>query len=233
MFATGRAYEQIRNSVGYPQLNVKIAGSHAGISTGEDGATHQCLEDVALMRTIPGMTVLCPADHYEMKAAAKAAIEHVGPVYIRLGRLAIDSFNDPDTYEFELGKGITLQDGNDITVVATGLVVNECRKACLKLQEEGYSVRLINIHTIKPIDRELIIKAAKETGKIITVEEHNVIGGLGDAVLEVTSEECPVKVRKVGVYDRYGYSGPAWELLEEFGLTETGIANVIREELSK
>ena len=233
MFATGRAYEQIRNSVGYPHLNVKIAGSHAGISTGEDGATHQCLEDVALMRTIPGMTVLCPADHWEMKAATKAAIELDGPVYVRLGRLAIDSFNDPDTYEFELGKGITLQEGNDITVVATGLVVNECRKACLKLQEEGYSVRLINIHTIKPIDRELIIKAAKETGKIITVEEHNVIGGLGDAVLEVTSQECPVKVRKVGVYDRYGYSGPAWELLEEFGLTETGIANVIREELQK
>ncbi|MBQ7810086.1 MAG: transketolase family protein [Clostridia bacterium] len=233
MFATGRAYEQIRNSVGYPHLNVKIAGSHAGISTGEDGATHQCLEDVALMRTIPGMTVLCPADHWEMKAATKAAIELDGPVYVRLGRLAIDSFNDPDTYEFELGKGITLQEGNDITVIATGLVVNECRKACLKLQEEGYSVRLINIHTIKPIDRDIIIKAAKETGKIITVEEHNVIGGLGDAVLEVTSEECPVKVRKVGVYDRYGYSGPAWELLEKFGLTETGIADVIREELSK
>lgn len=233
MFATGRAYEQIRNSVGYPHLNVKIAGSHAGISTGEDGATHQCLEDVALMRTIPGMTVLCPADHWEMKAATKAAIELDGPVYVRLGRLAIDSFNDPDTYEFELGKGITLQEGNDITVIATGLVVNECRKACLKLQEEGHSVRLINIHTIKPIDRDIIIKAAKETGKIITVEEHNVIGGLGDAVLEVTSEECPVKVRKVGVYDRYGYSGPAWELLEKFGLTETGIADVIREELAK
>lgn len=233
MFATGRAYEQIRNSVGYPHLNVKIAGSHAGISTGEDGATHQCLEDVALMRTIPGMTVLCPADHWEMKAATKAAIELDGPVYVRLGRLAIDSFNDPDTYEFELGKGITLQEGNDITVIATGLVVNECRKACLKLQEEGHSVRLINIHTIKPIDRDIIIKAAKETGKIITVEEHNVIGGLGDAVLEVTSVECPVKVRKVGVYDRYGYSGPAWELLEKFGLTEAGIADVIREELAK
>ena len=233
MFATGRAYEQIRNSVGYPHLNVKIAGSHAGISTGEDGATHQCLEDVALMRTIPGMTVLCPADHWEMMAATKAAIELDGPVYVRLGRLAIDSFNDPATYEFELGKGITLQEGNDITVIATGLVVNECRKACLKLQEEGHSVRLINIHTIKPIDRDIIIKAAKETGKIITVEEHNVIGGLGDAVLEVTSEECPVKVRKVGVYDRYGYSGPAWELLEKFGLTETGIADVIREELAR
>ena len=233
MFATGRAFEQIRNSVAYPKLNVKIAGSHAGISTGEDGATHQCVEDIAIMRAIPGMVVLNPADHYEMIEAVKAAYAYNGPVYIRLGRLAIDSFNDPDNYTFELGKGITLHEGNDITVVATGLVVNECRKACLKLKEEGYSVRLINIHTIKPIDRDIIIKAAKETGKIITVEEHNVIGGLGDAVVEVTSEECPVKVRKVGVYDRYGYSGPAWELLEKFGLTETGIADVIREELQK
>ncbi|MBQ4104882.1 MAG: transketolase family protein [Clostridia bacterium] len=233
MFSTGRAYEQIRNSIGYPGLNVKIAGSHAGISTGEDGATHQCLEDVALMRTIPGMTVLCPADHYEMMAATKAAIEHEGPVYIRLGRLAIDSFNDPDTYEFELGKGITLHEGNDITVVATGLVVNEARKAVEALEAEGMNVRLINIHTIKPIDREIIIKAAQETGRIITVEEHNVIGGLGDAVCDVVTSECPVPVRKVGVYDRYGYSGPAWELLEKFGLTATGIAQVIREEIAK
>ncbi len=233
MFATGRAYEQIRNSIGYPQLNVKIAGSHAGISTGEDGATHQCLEDVALMRTIPGMTVLCPADHYEMIAATKAAIEHEGPVYIRLGRLAIDSFNDPDTYEFELGKGITLHEGNDITVIATGLVVNEARKAVETLEAEGLNVRLINIHTIKPIDRDIVIKAAKETGRIITVEEHNVIGGLGDAVCDVVTSECPVPVRKVGVYDRYGYSGPAWELLEKFGLTATGIADVIREEIAK
>ncbi len=233
MFATGRAYEQIRNSIGYPNLNVKIAGSHAGISTGEDGATHQCLEDVALMRTIPGMTVLCPADHYEMVAATKAAIEHVGPVYIRLGRLAIDSFNDPATYKFELGKGITMHEGNEITVIATGLVVNEARKAVETLEKEGHSVRLINIHTIKPIDRDIVIKAAKETGRIITIEEHNVIGGLGDAVCDVVTSECPVPVRKVGVYDRYGYSGPAWELLEKFGLTETGIAEVIREELAK
>lgn len=233
MFATGRAFEQIRNSVGYPALNVKIAGSHAGISTGEDGATHQCLEDVALMRTIPGMTVLCPADHYEMMAATKAAIEHVGPVYIRLGRLAIDSFNDPENYKFELGKGITLHEGNDITVIATGLVVNEARKAVEELESEGKSVRLINIHTIKPIDREIILKAAKETGRIITVEEHNVIGGLGDAVCDVVSSEYPVPVRKVGVYDRYGYSGPAWELLEKFGLTASGIKKVILEELSK
>ena len=233
MFATGRAYEQIRNSVGYPNLNVKIAGSHAGISTGEDGATHQCLEDVALMRTIPGMTVLCPADHYEMKAATKAAIELEGPVYIRLGRLAIDSFNDPDNYEFELGKGITLHEGDDITVIATGLVVNEARKAVETLEAEGIKARLINIHTIKPIDREIILKAARETGRIVTIEEHNVIGGLGDAVCDVITSEYPVPVRKVGVYDRYGYSGPAWELLEKFGLTETGIAQVIREEIAK
>ena len=197
MFSTGRAYEQIRNSVAYPELNVKIAGSHAGISTGEDGATHQCLEDIALMRTLPGMTVLNPADHFEMMEATKAAINHVGPVYIRLGRLAIDSFNDPDTYKFELGKGITMHEGNDVAVIASGLVV--------------------------------IIKAAKECGQIITVEEHNIIGGLADAVCEVTSSECPVKVTRVGVQDTFGYSGPAWELLEIFGLTEKNIGKVIRE----
>ena len=229
MFSTGRAYEQIRNSIAYPHLNVKIAGSHAGISTGEDGATHQCLEDIALMRTLPGMTVLNPADHYEMIEATKAAIEHEGPVYIRLGRLAVDSFNDPATYKFELGKGITLHEGNDVAVVATGLCVNEARKAVEALEKEGINARLINIHTIKPIDREIIIKAAKECGQIITVEEHNVIGGLADAVCEVTSSECPVKVTRIGVYDRFGYSGPAWELLEKFGLTETNIKKVITE----
>ncbi len=233
MFATGRAFEQIRNSVAYPNLNVKIAGSHAGISTGEDGATHQCLEDIGIMRTIPGMVVLNPADHWEMKAATKAALEYDGPVYIRLGRLAVDSFNDPDTYKFEWGKGITLEEGSDITVIATGLCVLESLKAVRELKAEGKSVRLINIHTIKPIDRELIIKAAKETGRIITVEEHNVIGGLGDAVCEVTSAECPVPVRRIGVYDRFGYSGPAKELLEIFGLTAPGIKKVIEEELAK
>ncbi|MGN1131438.1 MAG: transketolase family protein, partial [Ruminococcus sp.] len=165
MFATGRAFEQIRNSVAYPNLNVKIAGSHAGISTGEDGATHQCLEDIGVMRTIPNMVVINPADHWEMKAATKAALEHKGPVYIRLGRLAIDSFNDPETYEFELGKGITLHEGNDVTVIATGLVVNEAKKAVEALEKEGINARLINIHTIKPIDKDIIIKAAKETGK--------------------------------------------------------------------
>lgn len=233
MFATGRAFEQIRNSVAYPNLNVKIAGSHAGISTGEDGATHQCLEDIGIMRTIPGMVVLNPADHWEMKAATKAAIEYQGPVYIRLGRLAVDSFNDPDTYEFELGKGITLRDGADITVIATGLCVLESLKAVDELAKEGKSVRLINIHTIKPIDRELVIKAAQETGRIITVEEHNVIGGLGDAVCEVTSAECPVPVRRIGVYDQFGYSGPAKELLDIFGLTAPNIKKVILEELDK
>lgn len=233
MFATGRAFEQIRNSVAYPNLNVKIAGSHAGISTGEDGATHQCLEDIGIMRTIPGMVVLNPADHWEMKAATKAAIEYQGPVYIRLGRLAVDSFNDPDTYKFELGKGITLRDGADITVIATGLCVLESLKAVDELAKEGKSVRLINIHTIKPIDRELVIKAARETGRIITVEEHNVIGGLGDAVCEVTSAECPVPVRRIGVYDQFGYSGPAKELLDIFGLTAPNIKKVILEELDK
>ncbi len=233
MFATGRAFEQIRNSVAYPELNVKIAGSHAGISTGEDGATHQCLEDIGIMRTIPGMVVLNPADHWEMKAATKAALEYNGPVYIRLGRLAIDSFNDPDTYKFEWGKGITLQEGSDITVIATGLCVLESLKAVKELTAEGKSVRLINIHTIKPIDREIIIKAAQETGRIITVEEHNVIGGLADAVCEVTSAECPVPVRRIGVYDRFGYSGPAKELLDIFGLTAPNIKKVIEEELAK
>lgn len=233
MFATGRAFEQIRNSVAYPNLNVKIAGSHAGISTGEDGATHQCLEDIGIMRTIPGMVVLNPSDHWEMKAATKAAIEYEGPVYIRLGRLAVDSFNDPETYEFELGKGITLREGADITVIATGLCVLESLKAVDELRKEGKSVRLINIHTIKPIDREIIIKAAQETGRIITVEEHNVIGGLADAVCEVTSSECPVPVRRIGVYDEFGYSGPAKELLDIFGLTAPNIKKVILEELEK
>lgn len=233
MFATGRAFEQIRNSVAYPELNVKIAGSHAGISTGEDGATHQCLEDIGIMRTLPGMTILNPADHYEMIEATKAAIEHVGPVYIRLGRLAIPSFNDPETYTFELGKGITMHEGNDITVIATGLPVNEARKAAENLEKEGINVRLINIHTIKPIDRDIIIKAAKETGRIITIEEHNVIGGLADAVCEVTSSECPVPVRRIGVNDEFGYSGPANELLSIFGFTAENFEKVIKEELAK
>lgn len=227
MFATGRAYEQIRNSVGYPHLNVKIAGSHAGISVGEDGATHQCCEDIALMRTIPGMVVINPADHYEMTEAVKAAYNYDGPVYIRLGRLAIDSFNDPENYKFELGKGITLKEGNDVTVIATGLVVYEALKAVNSLEEKGINARLINIHTIKPIDRDIIIKAAKETGRIITVEEHSIIGGLGEAVCSVTSESCPVPVTKIGIKDIYGHSGPAVELIKEFGLDSESLAQQI------
>ncbi|WP_135661200.1 transketolase family protein, partial [Caproiciproducens galactitolivorans] len=187
MFSAGRAFEQVRNSVGYPKLNVKIAGSHAGISVGEDGATHQCNEDIALMRTIPGMVVLNPSDHYEMKAAVKAAVEHYGPVYIRLGRLAVESFNNGDDYKFELGKGITLKDGKDITIIATGLMVSRALEAVKALAEQGIDARLVNIHTIKPIDREIIVKAAQETGKIITVEEHSVIGGLGEAVCSVVA----------------------------------------------
>lgn len=227
MFVTGRAYEQVRNSVGYPQLNVKIAGSHAGITVGEDGATHQCCEDLALMRTIPGMVVLNPADHYEMIAATKAAYEHNGPVYIRLGRLAIESFNDPDNYKFEIGKGITLEEGEDVTVIATGLVVYEALKAVKALKEQGKSVRLINMHTIKPIDKDIIIKAAKETGKIITIEEHNIIGGLGEAVAAVTAENCPVPVYRIGVEDTFGHSGPAVGLLAEFGLDAAGLEKKI------
>lgn len=229
MFATGRAFEQIRNSIAYPRLNVKIAGSHAGISTGEDGATHQCIEDIAIMRAIPNMVVLNPADHWEMKEATKAAIAYDGPVYIRLGRLAIESFNDPETYSFEWGRGITLHEGTDVTVVATGLVVNESLKAVRELEAEGISVRLINIHTIKPIDRDIIIKAARETGRIITVEEHNVVGGLADAVCEVITDACPVRVTRIGVQDEFGYSGPAWELLDAFKLTRPHIAQVIRD----
>nr|WP_319489954.1 transketolase family protein [uncultured Caproiciproducens sp.] len=233
MFSTGRAYEQVRNSVGYPKLNVKIVGSHAGISVGEDGATHQCNEDLALMRTIPGMVVLNPSDHYEMKAAVKAAIEHNGPVYLRLGRLAVNSFNNSDDYKFELGKGITLRDGKDITMVATGLMVSRALEAVKTLAEQGIDARLINIHTIKPIDRELIVKAAKETGKIITVEEHNVIGGLGDAVCGALCEEYPVPVIKIGVNDVYGHSGPAVDLLDEFGLNASHIVEVTKKALKK
>lgn len=233
MFAAGRAYEQVRNSVGYPHLNVKIAGSHAGISVGEDGATHQCLEDLALMRTIPGMVVLNPSDHYEMMEAVKAAAAYNGPMYIRLGRLAIDSINHNDDYKFELGKGITLRDGKDITLVATGLLVGEALKAVQELEKEGMDVRLINIHTIKPLDKELIVKAAKETGKIITFEEHNVIGGLGEAVCSAVCEAFPVPVIKVGVNDEFGHSGPAVGLLEEFGLCAAHIADVVRSERKK
>ena len=233
MFSAGRAFEQVRNSVGYPHLNVKIVGSHAGISVGEDGATHQCNEDIALMRTIPGMVVLNPSDHYEMKAAVKAAADYAGPVYIRLGRLAVESFNNSDDYKFEIGKGITLRDGKDITVIATGLMVSRALEAVKTLAEQGIDARLINIHTIKPLDRELVVKAAKETGRIVTVEEHNVIGGLGDAVCGALAEEYPVPVTKIGVNDVYGHSGPAAALLDEFGLNAAHIVETVKKVLGK
>ena len=233
MFAAGRAFEQVRNSVGYPHLNVKIAGSHAGISVGEDGATHQCCEDLALMRTIPGMVVLNPADHYEMLAAVKAAAAYEGPVYIRLGRLAVESVHNNDDYTFELGKGITLRDGKDITVVATGLMVQEAVKAAQDLEAQGIDARVIDIHTIKPLDVDLLVKAARETGRIVTVEEHNVIGGLGEAVASCLSEICPTPVTKIGIYDQFGHSGPAVDLLKEFGLSAENIAATVKKDLSK
>ena len=233
MFSAGRAFEQVRNSVGYPHLNVKIVGSHAGISVGEDGATHQCLEDIALMRSIPGMVVLNPADHYEMQAAVKAAVEYNGPVYLRLGRLAVESFNNSDDYKFEIGKGITLREGKDVTIIATGLMVSRALEAVKELEKAGIDARLINIHTIKPIDRDIIVKAAKETGKIITVEEHNVIGGLGDAVCSVLCEEYPTPVTKIGVNDQFGHSGPAAEMLDVYGLCTSHIVEVTKKVLSK
>ncbi|HIV47437.1 MAG TPA: transketolase family protein [Candidatus Acutalibacter stercorigallinarum] len=233
MFSAGRAFEQVRNSVGYPHLNVKIAGSHAGISTGEDGATHQCCEDIALMRTIPGMVVLNPADHYEMLAAVKAAAQHNGPVYIRLGRLAVESVNNNDDYKFEIGKGITLRQGEDITVIATGLMVGEALKAVDSLAAQGVHARLIDMHTIKPLDEELVRKAAKETGRIVTVEEHNIIGGLGEAVAACVTESCPVPVTRIGVNDVFGHSGPAVDLLKEFGLCAENIEATVKKVLGK
>ena len=224
MFAAGRAYEQIRNSIGYPHLNVKIGATHAGISVGEDGATHQCNEDIALMRTIPGMVVINPADDVEAKAAVKAAAAYVGPVYLRFGRLAAPIFNDATTYKFEMGKGITLRDGKDLTIVATGILVGEAIKAGELLASDGIDARIINIHTIKPIDKELMLKASRETGRILTCEEHSVIGGLGAAVMEAIAEEAPCKVSRLGVNDQYGHSGPGAKLLEEYGFTAENIA---------
>lgn len=223
MFAAGRAFEQVRNSIGYPHLNVKIGATHAGISVGEDGATHQCNEDIALMRTIPGMVVLNPADDIEAKAAVTAAYDHDGPVYMRFGRLAIPIINDKPDYKFELGKGIVLREGKDATIIATGLCVNASLEAAEKMAQKGIDVGVVNIHTIKPIDKELIIEVAKKTGKIITVEEHSVIGGLGGAVCEVLSENCPTPVLRLGVNDCFGHSGPAAGLLHEFGLDAEGI----------
>ncbi len=229
MFASGRAYEIVRNSIGYPHLNVKIGATHAGISVGEDGATHQCCEDIALMRTIPGMTIINPADDVEAKMAVEAAINHNGPVYMRFGRLAAPVFNDAATYKFELGKGVTLKEGSDLTIVATGLMVSEAMEAAKSLEADGISARVINIHTIKPLDKEIICKAARETGKILTVEEHSIIGGLGSAVTEAVCECCPVPVTRIGVEDCFGHSGPAVELLKQFGLCAENIVNKAKE----
>ncbi len=229
MFAAGRAYEIVRNSIGYPHLNVKIGATHAGISVGEDGATHQCNEDIALMRTIPGMTIINPCDDVEAKAAVKAALDFNGPVYMRFGRLAVPVINDEKTYKFELGKGVVMKDGKDVTIVATGLMVNEAVEAAKALEAEGISARVVNIHTIKPLDKELICKCAKETGLIVTAEEHSVIGGLGAAVAETVTECCPVKVVKIGVNDEFGYSGPAVDLLKEFGLSAENIVKTVKE----
>ena len=234
MFAAGRAFEQVRNSVGYPHLNVKIGATHAGLSVGEDGATHQCCEDIAIMRAIPGMVILNPADHVEAKLAVKAAVEYNGPVYLRFGRLAVPVFNDPETYHFEIGKGVTLREGNDITIVATGLMVWEAIKAADTLKAEGIQARVINIHTIKPLDKELIVKAAKETGVMVTVEEHSVVGGLGEAVSSAICEDgVACKVVKIGVQDRFGVSGPALEVLKAFGLTAENIVQTVKEALHK
>ncbi len=229
MFAAGRAYEQVRNAVGYPHLNVKIGATHAGISVGEDGATHQCNEDIALMRTIPGMVIINPADDVEARAAVKAAAEYIGPVYLRFGRLAVPVFNDESTYKFELGKGILLREGTDLTIVATGLCVNSALEAADKLAAEGVSAEVINIHTIKPLDEEIILNSAKKTGRVVTAEEHSVIGGLGSAVCDLLSEKLPTPVKKIGVYDTYAESGPAVKLLEKYRLDGAGLYGQIKE----
>ena len=232
MFAAGRAFEQIRNSVGYPHLNVKVCATHAGITVGEDGATHQCLEDIALMRTIPGMTVINPADATEAAAAVKVAIETSGPFYIRFGRYAVPVLFDSDEYTFELGKGVLLREGSDVTVVATGMMVAAALEAADTLAAEGISVRVINIHTIKPLDTEILAAAARETGAMVTAEEHNVIGGLGSAVTEALAEACPCPVLRVGVNDQFGRSGKVPPLLEMYGLTAGAIVEKVRAALA-
>ena len=229
MFAAGRAYEQVRNSIGYPHLNVKIGATHAGISVGEDGATHQCNEDIALMRAIPGMVVINPSDDVEAHAAVEAACEYEGPVYLRFGRLAVPVINDRPDYKFEIGKGVTLREGKDLTIIATGLPVAASLEAAEMLEKDGISAKVINIHTIKPLDTELIIAAAKETGKVVTVEEHSVIGGLGSAVCECLSEHAPTPVMRIGIQDVFGESGAAVPLLHKYGLDAEGIYNKVKE----
>lgn len=231
MFAAGRAFEQVRNGICYPNLNVKIGATHAGISVGEDGATHQCLEDIGIMRTIPNMVILNPADKAESILAVEAAIKHQGPVYLRFGRLAVPEIFDRETYQFEIGKGVEIVAGTDATVIATGLMVPEAMEAANLLKEEGISVRVINMATIKPIDTDIIVKAAKETGAIVTAEEHNIIGGLGSAVAEVLAENSPVPMRRVGTQDKFGQSGKPAELLELYGLTAANIAKQVKEVL--
>lgn len=228
MFAAGRAFEQVRNSVGYPHLNVKIGATHAGISVGEDGASHQCNEDIALMRTIPGMTVINPSDDVEAKAAVEAAYQMDGPVYLRFGRLAVPVINDREDYKFEVGKGVLLKEGTDVTIVATGLCVGASLEAAEKLAADGISAEVINIHTIKPLDEEIILNSAKKTGKVVTAEEHSIIGGLGSAVCDCLSAKAPTPVCKIGVNDTYGESGPAVKLLEKYGLDAQGIYEKVK-----
>ena len=228
MFAAGRNFEQVRNSIGYPHLNVKIGATHAGITVGEDGATHQCNEDVALMRTIPGMTVIVPSDDIEAKAAVRAAIEMEGPVYCRFGRAAVPVINDNDDYKFEIGKGVLLREGKDVTIVASGILVASALEAAEKLAADGIDAEVINIHTIKPLDEELILASAKKTGKVVTAEEHSVIGGLGSAVCDCLSEKFPVPVCKIGVNDQFGESGPAGELVKKFGFDGEGVYNTVK-----
>ena len=231
MFASGRAYEQVRNSIAYPHLNVKIGATHAGITVGEDGASHQCLEDIALMRVIPGMTVISPADDVETKAAVRAACELDGPVYLRTGRAGVPVFNDNPDYKFEIGKGIQLKEGGDVSIVATGLMVNSALEAAELLAADGIKADVINIHTIKPIDKDILVRTAQKTGKVFTAEEHSVIGGLGAAVCEVLAEECPVKVHRIGVYDVFGESGSAGALLVKYRLDGKGLYEQIKEKM--
>ena len=228
MFAAGRNFEQVRNSIAYPHLNVKIGATHAGITVGEDGATHQCNEDIALMRTIPGMTVIVPSDDIEAKAAVRAALEIEGPVYLRFGRAAVPVFNTSADYKFEIGKGVKLRDGKDVTIIATGICVDSALKAAEKLAADGIEADVINIHTIKPLDKDLVIESAKKTGKVVTVEEHSVIGGLGSAVCDALAEECPVKVKKIGMNDIFGESGPAGALVAKYGLDGDGVYNTVK-----
>lgn len=233
MFATGRAFEIIRNSIAYPNLNVKIAATHAGLTVGEDGASHQALEDLSIMRSIPNMTVICPADGVEAKAAILTAAEYVGPVYIRLGRSKVPTIFDENDYKFEIGKGIELSEGTDATIIATGIMVSKALEAKQTLKSEGINARVINIHTLKPIDEKIIIDAARETGCIVTAEEHNIIGGLGSAVSEVLSENFPVPLKRVGVNDTFGESGPGDELLEKYGLTSEALVREVKSIINK